>query len=538
MQRTGALAAPLAITERADDRPAHRALIRRAGAEAAVLLKNDGILPLDPRQGRIAVIGPNARVAQIMGGGSAQLNPHYRVSPWDGLVAALGAERLTWAPGCTNHRFEPLLTGDFTVDVLRLARPHRTRRPHRQHGRGAGLLVRRRGGRQGRPCALLRPPDRPLRPRGHRHPPHRRLRRRSRPRVGRRRASSPTPGPAGRRAAPSSRKAATRWSAPPSSPPAGRSRSSSNSPPSRHAPSTFAAFRVGIGHPLGDAEIAAAVDAARAADTALVFVGRNGEWDTEGSDLPDITLPGRQDELVAAVAAANPRTVVVLQTGGPVEMPWIDAVPAVLQAWYPGQEAGNAIADVLLGAAEPGGRLPQTFPRAFADNPTASRDPEVYPGRDGRVRYAEGVFTGHRHYDRAGIAPLFAFGHGLGYTTFELAHFAAEATEDGVAIRAILTNTGDRPGATVLQVYVAPAPAAAATPREGAQGLRQGPLRSGRVTPGHPAPDPARPRLLGHRPPAPGRSPPAATTSSPASPPPTSAAPPPSASAAPARLPP
>ncbi len=218
----------------------------------------------------------------------------------------------------------------------------------------------------------------------------------------------------------------------------------------------FAAFRVGIGHPLGDAEIAAAVDAARAADTALVFVGRNGEWDTEGSDLPDIALPGRQDELVAAVAAANPRTVVVLQTGGPVEMPWIDAVPAVLEAWYPGQEAGNAIADVLLGAAEPGGRLPQTFPRAWADNPTASRDPEIYPGRDGRVRYAEGVFIGYRHYDRAGIAPLFPFGHGLGYTTFELAHFAAEATEDGVAIRAILTNTGDRPGAAVLQVYVAP----------------------------------------------------------------------------------
>ena len=99
------------------------------------------------------------------------------------------------------------------------------------------------------------------------------------------------------------------------------------------------------------------------AEVALVFVGRNGEWDTEGSDLENIALPGRQDELVAAVAAANPRTVVVLQTGGPVEMPWLGAVPAVLQAWYPGQECGNAIADVLTGAAEPGGRLPQTLPR-------------------------------------------------------------------------------------------------------------------------------------------------------------------------------
>ena len=188
--------------------------------------------------------------------------------------------------------------------------------------------------------------------------------------------------------------------------------------PSRNL--AFAAFRVGIGRPLGDAEIDEAVAAARQAEVALVFVGRNGEWDTEGSDLENIALPGRQDELVAAVAAANPRTVVVLQTGGPVEMPWLDAVPAVLQAWYPGQECGNAIADVLIGAAEPGGRLPQTFPARWADNPTASRDPEVYPGLDGRVRYAEGVFVGYRHYDRAGIAPLFPFGHGLGYTRFEL----------------------------------------------------------------------------------------------------------------------
>jgi beta-glucosidase len=229
---------------------------------------------------------------------------------------------------------------------------------------------------------------------------------------------------------------------------------------------SFAAFRVGIGKPLGDAEIAAAAEAARTADTAIVFVGRNGEWDTEGSDLPGIALPGRQDELVAAVAAVNPRTVVVLQTGGPVEMPWIDAVPAVLQAWYPGQEAGNAIADVLTGRAEPSGRLPQSFPRVWADNPTASRDPEVYPGRDGRVRYAEGVFVGYRHYDRAGIAPLFPFGHGLGYTSLELSDFAAEPSGDGIGVRATLTNTGARAGAAVLQIYVADRESALPRPRK------------------------------------------------------------------------
>ena len=125
----------------------------------------------------------------------------------------------------------------------------------------------------------------------------------------------------------------------------------------------------------------------------MVFVGRSGEWDTEGSDLESIRLPGRQDELVRAVLAANPNTVVVLQTGGPVEMPWIDDARAVLQAWYPGQEAGNAIADVLLGA-EPGGRLAQTFPRIWAHNPTQSQDREIYPGLNGHVRYEEGTFFG------------------------------------------------------------------------------------------------------------------------------------------------
>ena len=139
-------------------------------------------------------------------------------------------------------------------------------------------------------------------------------------------------------------------------------------------------------------------------------------------------------------------------------MPWLDDVAAVLQAWYPGQEAGNAIADVLFGDAEPGGRLPQTFPARWADNPTGGRDPEIYPGRDGKVRYAEGLFVGYRHYDRAGIAPLFAFGHGLSYTRFELTGLSADAdafaTSRSVMLRASVRNSGARAGSTVLQVYV------------------------------------------------------------------------------------
>ena len=393
-----------------------------------------------------------------MGGGSAQLNPHYRVSPWDGLVAALGDERLSYADGL--HQPPLRAAADRRLHAssssTRPTSPARSSTPRRM-AEAQAFWIGAVGGGKVDPARFSARLTGRFVARGHR----------------RRTASAPSP-PAWSGCSVDGALVADAWTG--WTPGAtffeegcdevvgtveldrrpARTRSSSSSPPGRRAPSASPPSASASASRSATPRSPRRSTRPRAADTALVFVGRNGEWDTEGSDLPDIALPGRQDELVAAVAAANPRTVVVLQTGGPVEMPWLDAVPAVLEAWYPGQEAGNAIADVLLGAAEPGGRLPQTFPRAWADNPTASRDPEVYPGRDGRVRYAEGVFIGYRHYDRAGIAPLFPFGHGLGYTTFELAHFAAEATEDGVAIRAILTNTGDRPGAAVLQVYVAP----------------------------------------------------------------------------------
>lgn len=206
IDRVGAFADPTIPPERAQDRPEDRALIRRAGAAGSVLLHNDGILPLDPAAtGTIAVIGPNAKTAQIMGGGSAQLNAHYRVTPFEGIAAQLGPDtHLTYDLGCTNYRLLPLLDSELTVDEA----------------------------------------------------------------------------------------------------------------------------------------IARAVRLATEADTVILCVGANGEWDGEGQDRPDLSLPGRQDELIARVAAANPRTVVVLQTGGPVAMAWLSAVAAILQAWYPGQECG------------------------------------------------------------------------------------------------------------------------------------------------------------------------------------------------------
>ncbi|MFE7595958.1 beta-glucosidase [Streptomyces sp. NPDC057494] len=196
-----------------------------------------------------------------------------------------------------------------------------------------------------------------------------------------------------------------------------------------------------------DELIAEAVEAARAADTAVVVVATTERVESEGFDRKDLALPGRQDDLVRAVAAANPNTVVVVNAGSPVELPWREDVAAILLSWFPGQEGGAALADVLTGAEEPGGRLPTTWPVALADVPVT----EVTP-TGGELHYTEGVFIGYRAWDRAGAVPAYPFGHGLGYTTWSYDSLVAAPG----TVTARITNTGDRPGRETVQIYLAP----------------------------------------------------------------------------------
>ncbi|GAA4602749.1 hypothetical protein GCM10023195_08720 [Actinoallomurus liliacearum] len=221
---------------------------------------------------------------------------------------------------------------------------------------------------------------------------------------------------------------------------------------------------------LPDPQIQTAVAAAKSADAAVVVVGDSS---TEGSDRTTLALPGNNDALIEAVAAANPSTVVVLRAGAPVLMPWLDEVPAVLDTWYPGQEDGNALAELLTGDAEPGGRLPVSFPTTDTQTAVAAA-PGRYPAVNGVYDYSEKLDVGYRWYQDESKTPLFPFGYGLSYTTFKLSHLrgspahviAGAGTNGKVRLTVDVTNTGDRTGSDVVQAYLGHPKSAGEPPKE------------------------------------------------------------------------
>jgi beta-glucosidase len=196
-------------------------------------------------------------------------------------------------------------------------------------------------------------------------------------------------------------------------------------------------------------DIAAAATLAAASDVSIVFAT---QWTAESVDAPSLSLPNGQDELIAAVARANPRTVVVLETGGPVTMPWLDSVGAVLQAWYPGTRGGTAIARVLSGEVNPSGRLPATFPASEAQLPR----PAIEADQQRADYNIEGAAVGYKWHDLTGRKPLFAFGHGLSYTSFAYGGLSARLKDGALSVSFTVRNTGKRAGKAVPQVYVAP----------------------------------------------------------------------------------
>lgn len=457
--RSGRFAAPDPQPEVSDDRPGHRTLARRAAAEGMVLLSNRGVLPLDPeRIGRLAVLGPNAARGQIQGGGSSAVFPHYRVMPLAGLTGAANWQ-VVHAPGCFNHKYLPmpepgmLSHGGEPGARISLFNPGDSTAAAEQQveldfNPMGGLPLVMVGGRRSEPGFTVRidadfVPDRDgtyqfgLLSAG-----------RSKLFIDdvevidnagawQRGDAFFTRGSTERRAdfvAEANRRY--------------RFRVDYEGPDDHDMPG----IRYGILPPQPDDPETEAAALARSADATILVVGSDPDWETEGNDRSDMSLPGRQNALIEAVLAADPDTVVVLNTGAPVDMPWLDRAGAVIQAWLPGQEFGNALADVITGRVNPAGRMPCTVPRRLEDTPAFTS----YPGEHGHVLYGERGFVGYRWYDSRGIEPLVPFGHGLSYSRFEYTDLTLDGNGESVTVEATIRNIGEREGQEVVQFYLAP----------------------------------------------------------------------------------
>jgi beta-glucosidase len=455
--------------EEAVDREDHRALARRAATEALVLLRNSaGVLPFDRKAlRRLAVIGPNAKRTTIQGGGSARVDPHYKTNVLGALEAALGDDgEVVYAEGCTNFKRLPVL-GDVELEMETYPTTDLsgTSISERRAGRLDFTWLGNDGPTSGKPFSL--------RLRGKFVPDSDGAHHFSLTCVGRARLlvdgelvvdgwTAPERGDA--------------WFGRGNAEAIGTVTLEAGRPVElvvEHANEQrgMGGLRVGYHVEAPGDPVAKAAALAAEADAAVIVIGTDAEWETEGGDRADLRLPGRQDELARAVVAAQPRSVVVVNAGSPVAMPWADAAPAVLFAGYGGQELGNAVADVLLGDADPGGRLPTSFPRRLDDVAChALGDPRVYPGQAGEVVYAEGVFTGYRHFDTNGIAPAFPFGHGDSYGRFEYGALRLSANRlapgAGLEVEVEIRNAGERPGTEVVQLYLADLEASLPRPRQ------------------------------------------------------------------------
>ena len=468
-ERTRTFEEPHDREERQLDESAHRSLARRVSAEAMVLLKNDRILPLAvDRLASLAVIGPNAATAMIMGGGSAALVAQHETSPLDALVARMGDRlEIRYEPGVVTDRSAQPLGGrtteradggrgfdvayfdstDWTGPVVGNATVRDGRILHFdrvpgvvdlrsfsfratttftpvvdgdhaltlvQAGR-ARLLVDGQVVVDG--IAQPMPPGEEFFA------------------MGSAEADAVVTMVAGRPV-----DVAVEWTS--------------------EGAVFLSGVKVGVRTPSPDDLMDRAVAAAATADAVVLVVGTSLDWETEGRDRDSMDLPGDQPELIRRVCAANGRTVVVVNSGSVVTSDWAEAAPAVLQAWFGGQEMADALVDVLVGDDEPSGRLPTTMPHRLEDTPAFLS----YPGENGRVAYSEGLFTGYRWYEARRLPVAFPFGHGLGYTSFtwgepslgeipSIAELEAGAT---VTVTLPVTNDGDRAGSEVVQCYVAP----------------------------------------------------------------------------------
>lgn len=452
MERAGAFENPELQPEQNSDNPAHRAILRRASAESIVLLKNDGTLPLADAK-TILVLGENAVFAQIVGGGSAHVNVPYVVTPLEGIKSRAKGE-VRYHIGTPTHRNLPTAqAGWFKSDegTLGLTMRAYTNADLAGEAYSTETCDRFNFSWFNTETAAPNPEAFSVKFTGTLTVPE---------------SGSYDFGLTSlgfSRLFLDGELLLDHWT--------GRTDKEMREKTvstqleagreykilleySFSGKEMWRGLRFGLMPTLPADPIAEAVKLAAKADVVVVLAGVTNEWESEGFDRPDMDLPLKQDELIRRVAAANPKTVVVLNVGSPVSMPWADEVAAILQYWLPGQEGDNALADVLFGDVNPSGKLPTTHPMRYQDNPAYIN----FPGENGKVYYGEGIFVGYRYYEKKEMPVRFPYGFGLSYTTFEYSDLKLDkdtyGPEDTITATLTVKNTGARFGQEVVQLYV------------------------------------------------------------------------------------
>ncbi len=453
MEQTGRLDDPDDKVETGSDRPATRELTRRAAREAMVLLKNNGVLPFDRNTiETLAVIGPNAKRGQVQGGGSSAVFAHAQIHPLDGMIERLGGNAVTYAKGCETFKYLPafdparLEGGTFHAEIWSGAD---------QSGPAAKIKETKDSvlrfydgfapvGPDGELSAVITGTFTAERDGSHL--------------FGLMSAgfaklfingelvidnwTDQTPG-----------ESFYSFGSTEKTAPVDLVAGEAVSLRVEFLKTAFhilSAVQIGCQPPQETDLMAEAIEAAKQADAVVLMLGTNPDWESEGHDRKSLDLPGPQAELLRAVVAANPNCAVIVNAGAPVTMDWADEAPAILLTWFPGQEFGSALADLVFGDYSPSGRLPTSFPKRLEDTPAFPH----YPGADHAMAYGEGLDIGYRHYDRADTPdPLFPFGFGLSYGATEWSDFAV--TAEGV-VSVTITNTSPRALDDVVQIYVAP----------------------------------------------------------------------------------